>query len=1010
MSLSGNTMIIPDSASPSYTNRDNTDAYRYCEQRARLWLINYCVAKWPQVFSWTTVNVYPASPVYDYRFDADFADSAIMVTVEWDKSGKGCRNSTCYPTFPKGRTCTINDGPVRFPSGENTTVYACQPACYMKRRHEDIYRNVPADRALVDQKDPKACGECALLTRNVFGRNYVRRVDGSYWQYDAVDQKTYQSVPEPGKAATMNKQEEIDLDVDMKYVAWNAKANGCVLANEMTYRMVTEPYWRDPSHSKCRLTNFVHGDDVVWGYEPKHVGQSDPQGYGFLVKHSKTYCRAFLKEFIAETGDCEQSLLNKILSYTIAGDMMLRWVKRINDGDWGCAEDKWRPIAGERSTEIPVEELTSQNDYRTWRADINLDFRLPPPNALLSDLGIHVRSTGNRLYWNSVEGVLSNFPLFNSVETLMGGGSDGNSEVVINRDFLSLYSLYNGNYANSNVTGNVPRSSQRRKRRDIVAEATELRDLLFQKRENVMRRLKRANVIDQFDTLARADKQRLGWKILTAEGDLDERKLDETIAAKFSELKDNELFGRAVRSGNDEFLTSTTASVPFQYMTHEYVGEQYLRSYEVDDSLSESTSSSSVRNKRSTTNSDINDMVDHINDINGRDAFLDTIKEVGIGVGEGVLEDLLGKVLKRGSKKVIQLVSKYLASGSTKILLKVGFKIGMARIIGVAVTRVTTRVMVALVQIGSVVGAVIGLIQLLAAAFDLAEMAGWDPGEYGNEHSLVIYRDAADFFNYALEDAGRGPIPPLELMNTLILPNKSLDGENDKASEQGTANTTQTTETSKVNVDYRVDLIKWFNAGWEECYKRDDRRLTIQDNLDGTTFVTAFQYLGSLKTNSFGQRLVDEAKFELDDQLLQETLTEADYRSLTSVSATTNIENADFNDRTRTSGRVNGILLYVSGASAALSTLLVGANFYMQYRYEGEKTPRTQKIASIISGMTTILLVVAVFAMLVYMCVALIPVKSQRPRETADESAPKTTDTTTLGNLVETLRKLGRSI
>lgn len=992
-------MIIPDSSAPSYTNRDNTDAYRYCEQRARLWLVNYCVAKWPQVFTWTTVNVYPASPVYDYRFDADFADSAIMVTVEWDKSGKGCRNSTCYPTFPKGRTCTINDGPVRFPSGENTTVYACQPACYMKRRHEDIYRNIPADRALVDQKNPKDCGECALLKRNAYGRNYVRRLDGTYWQYDAVDKKTYQSVAEPGKLATLNKQKEIDVDVDVKYVAWNVKANKCVLANEMTYRMVTEPYWRDPSHSKCRLTNFVHGDDVVWGYEPKHAGQNDPQGYGFLVKHSKTYCRAFLKEFIEKTGDCEQSLLNKILSYTIAGDMMLRWVKRINDGDWGCAEDKWRPIAGERSLEIPVEELTSQNDYRTWRADINLDFRLPPPNALLSDLGIHVRSTGNRLYWNSAEGVLSNFPLFNSVETLVGRSAD--DETILNRDFLSLYSLYNGNYANDAQTQTKQTTKQRQKR-DVVVEATELRDLLLKKREAVMSRLKQANVADHLDTLSRAEKQRLGWSILTNEGG--DRELDQEIASKFNELKHNELFGRAVRSGNDAFLTSTTSSVPFQYMTHEYVGEQYLRSYEVDDKKGAAPSG---RSKRS-TNSDINDLVDHINDVNGRDAFLDTIKEIGIGVGEGVLEDLLGKVLKRGSKKVIQLVSKYLAAGSTKILLKIGFKIGMARIIGIAVTRVTTRVMVALVQIGSVVGAVVGLVQLLAAAFDLAEMAGWDPGEYHNEHSLVIYRDAADFFNYALEDAGRGPITPLELMNTLILPNKSLDGEKDKATEQGTANTTQTTEGSKVNVDYRVDLIKWFNEGWEQCFKRDDRRLAIQDNLDGTTFVTAFQYLGNLKTNSFGQRLVDESKFELDDKLLQETLTEADYRSLTTVSASTNIENSDFNDRAKTSGKINSVLLYVSGASAALSTLLVGANFYMQYRYEGEKTPRTQKITNIISGMTTMLLIITVFAMLVYMCVALTPVKSQREKETTDESTPA--KTTTLGNLVEKLRKLGRSI
>ncbi|KAK2574867.1 hypothetical protein KPH14_013113, partial [Odynerus spinipes] len=454
-------MIIPDDIHPTYTNRDTLDAQVFMNQREKLFMLNKIAIKYPSIVSWVVVNIYPANPQIDYRFEEHFADYAILVNYDWHPSGRGCENASCYDTYPKGNVCSYTDPVTVFPSGEFTDVVACQPACYVKKRARKLYATIPSEKSLVDDDDPTRCVECDedWLQQKTYDYTRKRNLAGGYALYDWKSGKTVEDNLPKYKAKDKKESDgdaTPDNDPDFSQVIWDGETKQCILVNTPIFRTVVEPYWADKSHSKCRVTNFVHGNDIVFGFRPDYIGEIDPHDLGFLVRNSRTYCRAFNKE-LKDGGNCEISLFNQILSYTLAGETMLNIVRDAFSGEWTCADDHWRPIEGERTKEVDLAKISRDGGnatFRQWRANVNLKFTLPPTNVKLSDLGIDVRVTGNRLYWNNVEGIVSQFAMFRTIEQL-----------IIDNFYETT------NVDDTSLSSNDDDKSTRRKRRYITEES-----------------------------------------------------------------------------------------------------------------------------------------------------------------------------------------------------------------------------------------------------------------------------------------------------------------------------------------------------------------------------------------------------------------------------------------------------------------------------------------------------------------------------------------------------------
>jgi hypothetical protein len=134
------------------------------------------------------------------------------------------------------------------------------------------------------------------------------------------------------------------------------------------------------------------------------------------------------------------------LIYTILGEGIIRIVRNVVAGSSGCYDEAFRPTKEELGTssngDLDLDPFLTQT-LRQWRGDVNTAFQLPPPNVTLLDLGIDVRVTGNRLYWNNFEGIISHLAFFRSVETLGNDGGGGGSVVMPMDDWRNKYANYN---------------------------------------------------------------------------------------------------------------------------------------------------------------------------------------------------------------------------------------------------------------------------------------------------------------------------------------------------------------------------------------------------------------------------------------------------------------------------------------------------------------------------------------------------------------------------------------
>ncbi|KAK2574707.1 hypothetical protein KPH14_013067 [Odynerus spinipes] len=125
------------------------------------------------------------------------------------------------------------------------------------------------------------------------------------------------------------------------------------------------------------------------------------------------------------------------------------------------------------------------------------------------------------------------------------------------------------------------------------------------------------------------------------------------------------------------------------------------------------------------------------------------MKEFGIGAIEQYLESKFRTILSAAFKKTLVALAKVVTGTVSKTLAKVGLRVGIAKVVGFAVSRITTQLLVIAGTFATGVGILVSAIQIIALLLDLAFLAGWDPGNYKSEVDIAVYESIANFFTYS---------------------------------------------------------------------------------------------------------------------------------------------------------------------------------------------------------------------------------------------------------------------
>lgn len=1015
-------MSIPKEL-PTWTQRDMYDAGIYSIHRERLWLCNYSVSVLPQMFSWIVVNIYPASSESDYRFEDDFMDRAILVTVDWDTSGKGCDNSSCYPTFPEKRTCPETSGPVIFPSGDFTSVTACQPACFAKRRTKQLLQSMNLDEKMYDSND---CPTCKYLSESaayrthrwLFGSNRIE-------EFDARDEKLKRirrinDFPE----VRYDEKETLKRDADMLNLKWDPKYNNCIIVDEATYRSVVEPVYRNPT-PKCKVTNFELGEDIIWGLRFHERDERFEPNYNFTVGRSSAYCRAFNKERDPVAKDCYVPWWQKALSYTIAGAGLIQAAHSLVHYEKNCL-DQWRTDSGDRN-QVKV-EFNGQTNYYKWQRDINVNFVLPPPNVKLSDLGIDVKVTGNRLYWNNVEGIISQFAMFRSVDELVSDESSldrfvPNENPLYRYSYSTLYKSYDDDDDNNNNNdGDNFDEDATSETSDDKKLLSNYRDLMMQKIDNMQKR------------------KMLGRNI---RDDLSDPDLDRTISELWPDVKKtyerlNEQRATAAATTNKwksrarRFPLSTN-SVQYNIYPHEYISQKLLSltvntdnptsallpnmpDSQLDPKKVIEELKEARRQAKDDRNSDLDElMADLQENLVQKNILLELFKDMGISLTfDFAITPIIENVLKRLYLNTLKMISLYTDQVVSKTLLRAGLRLAASRTIGTAVSALTVRSMILVGEVASVVGIVLVVTGLVSLVFDIAMFAGWDPGQFNNEIDLTVYYDMAKYFADTMNVMRRGEVDPLELMKATYMKVATEQQDFDSVRETLVANQQRKKRSiddddsggggddvpsvipldephekpifsdikeKSLHVNERLTQPQWFNKSFTACFEKNYKtRTIIANSVSFWNVVNSLDYLGSMQTNSFGQRIVPyPQKIRMLDEDITSLITEANYRKLLTTTSNTSIDNAEYNRRIRATEHGSRIFLSIGLGIAAIWIAMTSYSTFSVW------SNRDQKNFVLPFPLVAFLLICVTLLCFVFSFVAMVPLKLDENDDNAND-------------------------
>lgn len=389
---------------PTFTRDDQAQAQAYLAQRALLYDLWDLATTYPNVASKIRVTIRKADPRKDYRYDDDeFADAAIVVSLSWIDAKRACEFLNCVSTYPRNGRCRSRENPRVYPSGDRTTLVACQPACFMMSAIRTSYGRT-LDSTELSANEYKSSVAHVMSAHSSEYRKVERNrsTTSASSKYAKLTTTTMSAVEKSeDDDSTREPRAPSDESPDLPTLEYDESSDSCEMANSGLITYATQPYFRtidDGGGATCRLTNFHIGDDVITKKIVPDSADNDVRNT-LTARHSRTYCDGFDKEFDEQKSTCYEPWWEQVLSYTFVGSALVRLARHAVAGGDRC--DTILPTSRSRP-EINVDDFSEKVETSRyhWFRDVDSTWCLPPPNVLLSDLGIeHIGQS-----WSNVNG------------------------------------------------------------------------------------------------------------------------------------------------------------------------------------------------------------------------------------------------------------------------------------------------------------------------------------------------------------------------------------------------------------------------------------------------------------------------------------------------------------------------------------------------------------------------------------------------------------------------------
>lgn len=237
-------------------------------QRALLYDLWDLATTYPNVASKIRVTIRKADPRKDYRYDDDeFADAAIVVSLSWIDAKRACEFLNCVSTYPRNGRCRSRENPRVYPSGDRTTLVACQPACFMMSAIRTSYGRT-LDSTELSANEYKSSVAHVMSAHSSEYRKVERNRSTTSASSKYAKLTTTMSAVEKSEDddSTREPRAPSDESPDLPTLEYDESSDSCEMANSGLITYATQPYFRtidDGGGATCRLTNFHIGDDVI---------------------------------------------------------------------------------------------------------------------------------------------------------------------------------------------------------------------------------------------------------------------------------------------------------------------------------------------------------------------------------------------------------------------------------------------------------------------------------------------------------------------------------------------------------------------------------------------------------------------------------------------------------------------------------------------------------------------------------------------------------------------------
>lgn len=823
-----------------YHRLDLANCTLFMNQRVPLYIINRAMVYFPQIVSKNVkIEIHPAT-ADDYEFHEEMRDNAIVVKVSW----LNCNDSLfCYPTYPNGKVCTKNSTPIIFPSGDKTNMIACSPVCFASQRIKALRSTFNNDDKLLFFDKQRKSENVTNFNSTVYDK-YMPNNANVYGEMELKDNIiNYKEEYEIGKFNKPKNYNPIhksfvkDLPEsecpDIPILKWNQSLKQCQMEDASLMQFIMEPFHRDNSHSKCKLTNFDLGDDLerytVNKYDARY-GDLNEGDEGYSGRMSKAYCGAFLKEQTVD-GGCTSHWWNDVIS-TLLGDAIIRITYETATGWQSCNGN----IKTERNNPVEFSEFADNCTLSRWARNVNVNFRLPPPNIRLSDLGLFDESKkiGNLKYWTSLDGgkIVSRLPFIRSIRglnfnvELKNQPSNKYKRINTNRfrrnDKLDDFGISSYLDGGDNLNDEKFRLLKHYEKIEKKKVTKIKRDTEKQIRDGIKRNLDQGQPIDSnINQLLRiCDQNKLYSTFINKTDDIESNHDNNLNNNVFSEIETEKLEKvRNYLKTNPDIILKI-----LNYKTKDFNDEEYkhfLKKRNIDSTNENINSNETDPSNWETIWENIKGMVDP-------DNWDELIKEIAIQIGIEAFRHYAGKFIKSRFNRLLLLSLKYTAGKmSTKLFIAI-MKVQTTRLITMAV--LNTRLLLIIGSVASVVGVIVAAIEIVAFILDLILLSNWDPGSYKNEFDVKMLKETMISWLkgkklYGIDEVLRKPVNLLYLLISRVDGGSNTSGDDKSEEYIEKKDGKQSKDKSPLYFEPQ-----WWNQGWEKCFEREYE----QDNNEKT--------------------------------------------------------------------------------------------------------------------------------------------------------------------------------